>query len=94
METKETRFIVEPEQDSYFDVYGWGCGCDCKSTYRNPCEHDLETLRVLDSQGLWWVAKEVGSTCDLGHQHWEVVDSLGMVFGGQIEVTKKEMGDM
>jgi len=65
----KVRLIAEPEQESYFDVYG---------------EPDSEKERkaiveALEDKGCYWVASEYLTTCDNDeHEVWEQADSIGM----------------
>lgn len=87
---KTVRFAVSPERDNYFDVFGWrACGCK-SSSERHPCEHDQATIDAIERDGLWHVAKErMCRACGA----WEHVDSLGMVFGDQVDDVQREMGE-
>lgn len=65
----KVRLVVEPEQESYFDVYG-----------EPDNEKERKSLiETLDRLGCYWVAAEYLTTCDNDeHEVWEQADSIGM----------------
>lgn len=62
------RVRVEPEQDSYFDVYG------------KP-DTDKERAMIeaaLERDGCWYVISEVNNGDESTGDNWEIADSIGM----------------
>lgn len=65
----KVRLTVEPEQESYFDVYG-----------EPDSERERKALEgTLENLGCYWVASEYLSACTCGEtEEWEQADSIGM----------------
>jgi hypothetical protein len=65
---ENARIIVEPEQESYFDVYG----------EPDTPEDRADICDLIDRDGLWWYAAQRKCPhCGA----WETVDSIGMIIG-------------
>lgn len=73
------RIIAEPEQESYFDVYGEPEGYVNEHGRRVSAEEQrAEIVRTLEQDGCWYVAAQVQcSECE----EWRTVDGIGMNTG-------------
>jgi len=60
------RFVVEPEEESYFDVYG----------EPDTQGERAEIVRLIELNGIYRVSSQ--RRCDKCGS-WEVVDSIGMI---------------
>lgn len=65
------RLRFEPEEENYFDVYG----------EPDDPEERAETVRLIETHGVWWVVAEYLSQDD---GSWRQADSIGMLFGNDL----------
>ena len=71
------RLLVEPEHESYFDVYGEPDGYVDQYGRRHSAEDERrEIIELIESEGCWYVASEV--LCPCCHQ-WTIVEGVGMI---------------
>jgi hypothetical protein len=75
------RIKAEPEEESYFGVYGKPDGYTDINGKRVTAEEERKRIcELIDRDGCWWVVTEYkANTCE-NHTHdaWEHADSVGM----------------
>jgi len=63
------RIMAEPEDESYFSVYG---------EPDSPKERE-RIVDALEREGLWYVHADVNRSCEqCGDEQWDNVDAIGM----------------
>ena len=77
----KVRLRAEPEEESYFDVFGEPEGyTNAQGHYVTPELARQSIIEALDRDGLWWVVSEYKAClCECcEHDTWEQADSIGM----------------
>lgn len=83
------RIIVEPEQESYFDVFGEPEGYENGDDEWVPPEQEREEIyELIERDGLWWFAAQRKCPCCGA---WETVGSIGMVIGDLDPMYREEL---
>jgi hypothetical protein len=69
------RLRAEPEQESYFDVYGEPEGFTALNGRRVTAEQEREEIAgMIDRDGCWWIVAEWQDSDGF----WHAADSVGM----------------
>ena len=76
---KNARIIIEPEYESYFDIYGEPEGYENKEGYTVSAEEErAEIIDIINRSGIFRYIAQARCTCC---NAWKNMDSIGMIIG-------------